>query len=205
MPPRPLQSSRSLPSSLCSDRRGPRRTRQNVLASAQYYLDKGDYDRALDLLDKLLIDNAGDSDARALRDTAMRAKSGADATKAQEAAQAEASGQKVIAQSLDKLGQKLRTSATAGPTAAEVSKAEADVQRRAEADAGAARQRAEAAELARQNKELQDKMRAVNALVDKGKNAIDSGDFGGGDKLFSDAKDKFPDGEDEFAAQKPPT
>ena len=59
------------------------RTRQNVLASAQYYLDKGDYDRALDLLDKLLIDNAGDSDARALRDTAMRAKSGADATKAQ--------------------------------------------------------------------------------------------------------------------------
>ena len=45
-------------------------------------------------------------------------------------------------------------------------------------------------------------MRAVNALVDKGKNAIDSGDFGGGDKLFSDAKDKFPDGEDKFAAQK---
>ena len=114
---------------------------------------KGDYDRALDLLDKLLIDNAGDSDARALRDTAMRANPER-MRKALAPAQAEASGQKDIAQSLDKLGQKLTDrAATAGPSGRrEVSKAEAEVQRRAEADAEAARQKAEAAELARQKR-----------------------------------------------------
>ena len=90
------------------------RTRKNVLTSAQYYLDKGDYGRALDLVDKLLIDNAADPDARSLRDKAMQAKAGEDEAKAQEASQAEASGQKAIAQSLDKLGQKLKTTAPNG-------------------------------------------------------------------------------------------
>jgi hypothetical protein len=73
------------------------RTRANVLASAQYYLDKGDYGRALDLLDKLLIDNASDADAKKLRDRAVLGKSGSDTAAAAQLAQAEATGQKAIA------------------------------------------------------------------------------------------------------------
>jgi alkyl sulfatase BDS1-like metallo-beta-lactamase superfamily hydrolase len=108
------------------------RTRKNVLTSAQYYLDKGDYGRALDLVDKLLIDNAADADARGLRDKAMQAKAGEEAAKAAQAASAESSGQKAIAQSLDKLGQKLKTvapngagSSTSQPAAASAAAAKA--------------------------------------------------------------------------------
>jgi len=45
-------------------------------------------------------------------------------------------------------------------------------------------------------------MRAVNDLVTRGKSAVESGDFSGGEQLFAEAKDKLPDGEDRFAAQK---
>ncbi len=204
------------------------KTRRNVLTSAQYYLDKGDYGRALDLVDKLLIDNAFDKEARDLRDKAMQAKSGEDAAKAREAAQAEASGQKAIAQSLDKLGQKLKTGASAAAStqgaAADASakskaaqaaaaaaaadaqkKADADAaaaQKKAEAEAEAARKKAEADELAKKGRELQDKMRAVNELVDKGKKSVDSGDFASGDKAFAEARGKLPEGEDKFSGQK---
>ena len=137
------------------------RTRKNVVASAQYYLDKGDYARALDLLDKLLIDNASDPVARSLRDRAMQGKATADAAKASEAASAEAaaaaSGQKALAQSLDKLGQKLKTGASSGGAgsanasstksaaaqSAAAAKAEAESQKKAEADAAAAQKKAE--------------------------------------------------------------
>ena len=95
------------------------KTRKNVLTSARYYLANGDYSRALDLIDKLLSENATDPDARDLREKAMQAKSGADSTKAKEAALAEASGQKAIAQSLDKLGQKLKTTASSGTTSSQ--------------------------------------------------------------------------------------
>jgi tetratricopeptide (TPR) repeat protein len=175
-----------------------------------------------------LIDNAADPDARALRDKAMQAKSGAEEAKAQEAAQAEVTGQKAIAQSLDKLGQKLKTApsgasasasqaASAGQgsgadvqakakaataAAAASAKAEADAQKKAEADAEAARAKAEAEELAKKSRDLQDKMRAVNDLVEKGKASIDSGDFSGGERLFAEARDRLPEGEDKFAGQK---
>jgi hypothetical protein len=45
--------------------------RNNTLALAKDYIDRGEYQRALDLLDKLLIENAADSDARILQDEAI--------------------------------------------------------------------------------------------------------------------------------------
>ncbi|HET7838824.1 MAG TPA: tetratricopeptide repeat protein, partial [Rectinemataceae bacterium] len=196
---------------------GEARTRRNVLASASYYLGKGDYDRALDLLDKLLISNASDPEAQALRDKAMSGKTGTEAAKAEETAKAEESGQKAIANSLAKLSQNLKSAPPAAApaasaarppaenpadAAAKAKKAEDEARRKAEADAEAARKKAEAEELAKKSRELQDRMRAVNELVDKGKAAIDRGDFQGGEKLFGDAETSFPDGEDKYAGQK---
>ena len=51
------------------------RTRENTLSLARDYMQKGAYDRALDLLDKLLIENAGDTEAAALRDETVAAQS----------------------------------------------------------------------------------------------------------------------------------
>ncbi|HTX74006.1 MAG TPA: tetratricopeptide repeat protein, partial [Rectinemataceae bacterium] len=186
------------------------RLRHNTLAAATYYMQKGDYDRALDLLDKLLIDNADDSEAQALRDKAMSDKTAAENAKNQELAQAESSGQKAIAQSLERLGKNLKSGSggTVQPqenpadAAAKAQAAEEAARKKAEADAEAARKKAEAEQLAQKSKELQDKMRAVNDLVDKGSKAADGGDFPGADKFFSDAESKFPDGEDKFAGQK---
>jgi hypothetical protein len=46
--------------------------RSNSLALAGEYLAQGEYQRALDILDRLLIADAGDQDARALRDEILR-------------------------------------------------------------------------------------------------------------------------------------
>ena len=52
------------------------RERSNMLALAREYIDRGDYDRALDLLDRLIIKDVNDQEARALRDEALARKSG---------------------------------------------------------------------------------------------------------------------------------
>ena len=58
--------------------------RDNVLSLAKSYIDQGEFDRALDLLNGLLIENAEDEQARELLEQAVEAKKNAEA--AQEAA-----------------------------------------------------------------------------------------------------------------------
>ncbi len=53
--------------------------RTNTLALARKYLDKGQYDKAMDLLNGLLILNPNDADADSLLDQAIRLKSESDA------------------------------------------------------------------------------------------------------------------------------
>ena len=48
--------------------------RDNTLRLAGEYIEKGEYQRALDLLDRLLIDDPDDEAARALRDEALEGK-----------------------------------------------------------------------------------------------------------------------------------
>ena len=50
------------------------RLRNNTIKLAADYLERGEYQRALDLLDRLLIENADDEDAGALRDRIIEAK-----------------------------------------------------------------------------------------------------------------------------------
>ncbi|MDR0642400.1 MAG: hypothetical protein LBG07_08075, partial [Treponema sp.] len=47
--------------------------RQNKLSLAREYVEAGEYGRALDILDGLLIENSDDQEARDLRDQAVRA------------------------------------------------------------------------------------------------------------------------------------
>jgi tetratricopeptide (TPR) repeat protein len=57
----------------CSNSAGG--TRQNTLALVRKYIDRGDYDRALNLLDSLLIKNADDKDANSMLDEILARKS----------------------------------------------------------------------------------------------------------------------------------
>ncbi len=52
--------------------------RQNTLALVQKYLDKGQYDKAMDLLNSLLISNPDDAEADKLLDEAIRQKKASD-------------------------------------------------------------------------------------------------------------------------------
>ena len=58
--------------------------RGNTIRLAAEYLEQGEYQRALDLLDRLLIENADDEEARALRDSAVEAKRSADREQVEE-------------------------------------------------------------------------------------------------------------------------
>ena len=48
--------------------------RANTIVLAEDYLDKGEFQRSLDLLDSLLIENVQDEDVRALRDRVIAEK-----------------------------------------------------------------------------------------------------------------------------------
>lgn len=77
------------------DRKEPRLTeRENTLKLAELYMEKAEYDRALDLLDKLLLGNPNDSEALELQDKVLAAKRKAEGKgeEATEKAQAVAEG-----------------------------------------------------------------------------------------------------------------
>ncbi|TFG85468.1 MAG: tetratricopeptide repeat protein [Spirochaetales bacterium] len=193
------------------------RERSNMLALAREYIDRGDYDRALDLLDRLIIRDVNDEDARALRDEALGRKSGAAASQGQASGQASADSQ-ALAQSLDQLGKSLeRTASTVASSgagtkpaagsgfdadaSAAARKAEEDARAKAEAEAEAARKRAQDAALAKTSAELRAKMEAVNALVKAGRSASSSGDYPKAKSNFDQATGMLPEGEPKFASQ----
>jgi tetratricopeptide (TPR) repeat protein len=109
--------------------------RANTLLLAADYIDQGEYDRALDLLEDLLIADPQDAQARSLRDQALAAKRAeADASEAAQAAR-------------DAAASSSQTASTADPYAAQQAEAEARAREAAarEAEAEARRQEAELA------------------------------------------------------------
>lgn len=194
------------------------RQRGNMLALARDYIARGDFDRALDILDRLIIKDANDKDARSLQDEALAGKSRAK-TQADEAAKAGSGDTGALAQSLGELGKTLERTATtvaqsAGTkqaaasdsaaseaAAAAARKAEEDARAKAEAEAEAARKRAAEEELSRKSSELRAKMEAVNAMVKSGKESISAGDYTGAKNSFDGAVSSLPTGEAKFSAQ----
>lgn len=195
--------------------------RHNTLALARDYVDRGEYQRALDLLDKLLIEDAGDAEARSLRDAAIAASKKADEERA--------NGDKSIAGALDQVGKAVenatkaategsaKAAAAAAAAAADASRRDAErkaaeeaaaraadeaAAKRAAEEAAAARKRAEEEELAKKSKELQDKMRVVNDLISQGRKSVEDKKWGDASSTFSEAVSRMPDGETRFEGQK---
>jgi len=120
-------------------------TRKNTLILAQDYLDQGEFQRALDLLDSLLIQDATDSEAKALRDRIIDARKVAlDSEKAEER-----QNQEELVDSLEDLGNSISEQ-----TVQQVDPAELERQRQAE-------------ELRRQQEALrrQEEMAALQAQI----------------------------------------
>jgi len=98
--------------------------RGTMLALAREYIDRGDYDRALNLLDTLIIKNPADADARALQDEALARKMSAKSL-ADDATRGGSNDTGALAQSLGELGKSLERTVTSVAQGA-TSKAAAD-------------------------------------------------------------------------------
>lgn len=174
--------------------------RQNILRLAESYAQVGEYDRALNLIDGLLIDNPDDDEARALQMAILSMdRSGGNSTESLIEAQ-----RRFLEEQQRQNAQMLANLPRDGSSAAVIDSSadEAAAQRRAAQEAEAARRRAEEEELARASRELQEMMRHVNNLVSDGKAALVSGDLVRASRLFDEAKRAMPPGENRFEAQK---
>ncbi|MFA6505469.1 MAG: tetratricopeptide repeat protein, partial [Treponemataceae bacterium] len=114
---------------------GAGKQRSNTLTLAKEYVDRGEYQRALDLLDKLLIADASDKEARALRDSAIEAKRKAEGDRSAAEEAARKGGEKSMNTALDKIGRAVESAskvASQSPQAA--AKAAEEANRRAQAE-----------------------------------------------------------------------
>lgn len=184
------------------------RERSNMLALARDYIDRGDFDRALDILDQLLIRDKDDAEAQALLKEALDRKAGLKPPEGDDAAA------QALAQSLDQLGKSLERSASelasqAGGSSgsssqsasAQDSAAAAEAARlQAEADAAAARKRAQDEAFAKANAELKALMEKVNGLVEEGSTASGSGQYAQAKSKYDEAAGLLPADEPKFAS-----
>lgn len=152
------------------------RKRRNTMDLAREYFTRGDYDRALALLDSLLIDNPADDEARRIRDDMLE--------------------RRRLAKAAD-----VPPEERAGREAEAAVRAAEDAEKRAAAEAEAARRRAREEEMARLSRELRERMDAVLDLVSQGKGALGRKDYSGAVRAFDDARSRLPPGEDRFIAQ----
>jgi tetratricopeptide (TPR) repeat protein len=171
--------------------------RENTLRLAASYAEAGEYERALNLLDSLLIENHTDEDAKILQRAILAAKSG-DNTDAFLEAQ------------IRFLEEQRQQNAAFAANAANVARQSAnssvsvedDSLRRAAMEAEEARRKAQEEELAKASRQMQEAMRRVNNLVADGTARLVSGDLDGASDLFAEARSVMPPGENRFEAQK---
>ena len=176
-------------------------TRLNTLRLAREYLEAGEYQRALDLVDGLLISNADDPDARAIKDEILAAKRLADdeaAARAAELAAAAAQRERVdpdlAARQAEAEARRREAEAAARAAEAEARAREAEIaaqlqaeeERRREEQAAreAEAERARQEELARMNEEERLKTERINRLLDDGLAALE-------DERFQAARESF--------------
>jgi tetratricopeptide (TPR) repeat protein len=171
--------------------------RKNTINLALEYLAAGEFQRALDLLDRLLIENPGDEEVRELRDRALREQRLASEAAAAALAPAPRQGSGDAGpqdQARRQAAEELRLEAEA--------LAAAEAERQAAAGAEAARRKAQEEELARVSRELQAQMRAVNDLVSQGTEYLRKDDTSGAARVFAEVRSRMPAGETRFEAQK---
>lgn len=206
------------------------RERRNTLALVRMYMEKGEYDRAMDKLDELLIRNPEDAEARALMDGVIAAK--------EKGAAGQGGGQDssvrlevdtqgltdAMQSSLESMRNELaRTSEAAEKNRAamtdllkkqqeqtELENARKEDQRRQQKAAEEQRKKEEAErraaeeELSRRNAQLKKEIAAVNDSVEQGRTALNSGRIDEALRHFADAEKSLPvsDGEPAFSGGK---
>lgn len=188
-------------------------SRENTLLLARDYVDRGEYQRALDLLDRLLIEDAGDKDARTLRDEALARKEAADKGEKVAAGDALAKQGEAIAKGLESIGKdigKAAGSATApsaattppigGSDSAKAAAEDAARQKAAEKAAAEAEARKQAEAAAKATDAERASLREAQALVAAGKAALGKDDYDGAKSKFSDAAAKLAGTEPKLAA-----
>jgi len=170
--------------------------RQNTLKLIERYIEQGEFDRALDLIDKLLIDNMDDEDAKELQRQVFQSDRHKDSDSLTEMQKQMLEEQR---RQNERLAANLQRAASSGLASGE---SEAAAERRAAAEAEAARKKAQEEELAKASRQMQEQMRKVNELVADAKAKLNSGDLPGADRLFSDARKSMPENEPRFESQK---
>ena len=139
--------------------------RANTLRLASEYFEQGEYQRALDLVDQLLLQNPDDDEARALRDSVLKARRDAEERKKEE----DLASQQDLSESLSDLSASLREDKLR-PTAQPVPQMQP---RDDEAERAAARSEAE-----------RKKREELNRLIQEGVAAMERSSYG-------EARDKF--------------
>jgi tetratricopeptide (TPR) repeat protein len=205
--------------------------RKNTLTLVQLYTDKGEYDRAMNLLDSLLVKNADDKDALSLMDKIIALKDGkkqsvvnsgsqpdvnvnidtTDITKAvqssldsmkNELAKNNAETQK-NQQAVTDMLEKENRQAQKEQEAAEEKAAQEKAQEEKRRQEDVARKTAEEA-LIKKNKALKKEIETVNDEIAEGKTALATGNTDSAFAHFSNAQKCLPvsDGEPAFSGSK---
>ena len=181
--------------------------RENALRLAREYLESGEYQRALDILDRLLIADAGDEEARALQNNVLAARRERDRI-AEEAARQE---RRELEEELARLRAQAESATAPDPELqARIAAAEArrreeerlarEEERRRAAEEAARREeeerrrleeerrvREEEERLARLDAEARERAARVRQLVEKGHESLEDGDFLAARGHFNDA------------------
>ena len=193
--------------------------RANTMALARKYLDKGQYGKAMDLLNGLLILNPNDADADSLLDQAIRLKSESDALAASsnpafqqgdssyninidtdELTAALREQNERSRQMINELLEQQRQSQKAmREEAAAEKKAAEELKKKEEAD-----RKAKEEALAQKNAALKTKISSINEKVLAGKADLNTGNIDSALKNFNSAVSQLPlsEGEPAFSASK---
>jgi tetratricopeptide (TPR) repeat protein len=177
---------------------------QNTLRLAEDYIAQDEYQRVFALLDDILIKDPDNEAAKSLRDEALqKQREGRNAALAWDGDSAGANG--AFDTALQAL-QAMQTQVLAAQERLALERTLMDPgtetgsgRREAEA-AEEERKRAQAEEIARASRETQEKMRAVNELVNRGRDALKTGDIPAAEAVFREALETMPAGESRFDA-----
>ena len=204
------------------------KVRANTFSVVRMYLEKGQYDRAMDKLDELLLKNPLDEEALALMDEILAKKSGAEGANVSTSnvtVEVDTQGlTNVMQSSIESMKHEL---AKTNQTAVENQKAMADLLKKQQQQAAEEQQRLEeqkiqqkaaeeqrkkeeaarkAAEeaLAKKNAQLKKEIDAVNDEIMQGKVALNSGNINSALEHFEKAQKNLPvsDGEPAFSGSK---
>ena len=191
--------------------------RENTLTLAKRYIERGEYDRAMNLLDQLLIQNADDAEALALSDEILALKAGQKPKDAFSYNNVQVDTSQ-IEKAVDRLAAEnaraARENAKSAAALAEAMKKQEE-QKRAEEERLAAQKRAQEQaaqeeakrkayerELAKKNAELQKLIARINDEVASGKASVLSGRYDDGLKHFKTADSLLPQDQKEFSGGK---